>query len=113
MKSYSKTHSNNDKNYVRLVLISSLYLHYKIGVVKSTSRKLQLEKLCEFSDVIEYFNNLELVDYFVDLAWSGKELRVFGEGKGRDVEGLGAVFGVRDAEGYFKEYLIKSGGQEG
>lgn len=64
--------------------------------MKSGSRKLQLEKLCEFGDVVGYFNSLDLVDYFLGLLWMGKEVRVFGEAiwHRMDASSIGHMFGA-------------------
>lgn len=73
LKAYQKIHASNYVEYIKLALISTVYLSQHTSSIKGSNRKLQLQKLSEHVDVIDLINNVDLLDYLIELVWAGKE----------------------------------------
>lgn len=72
LKVYQKVHASNHKEYIKLALLSTVYLNQQTSNIKSSNRKLQLEKLSEHMDVLNLINNINMLDYLIELIWTGK-----------------------------------------
>lgn len=73
LKAYQKIHTSNHVEYIKLALISTVYLSQQSSSIKGSNRKLQLQKLSEHADVINLINNVHMLDYLIELVWAGKE----------------------------------------